>query len=101
MRRRGINDSVCLIGRTESHDGASASRTGRSGAFIYGLSAIDIALWDIAGKVASKPVYQLLGGSEATSLRSYASLTRYAKPHLVEENVARALGSGFRHLKRT
>src|SRR5689334_16986995 len=24
---------------------------GRSGAFIYGLSAIDIALWDIAGKV--------------------------------------------------
>ena len=74
---------------------------GRSGAFIYGLSAIDIALWDIAGKVTSKPVYQLLGGSDAISLRSYASLTRYAKPHLVEENVARALGSGFRHLKRT
>ena len=72
---------------------------GRSGAFIYGLSAIDIALWDIAGKVAGKPVYQLLGGSEATALRSYASLTRYAKPALVGENVARALGSGFRHLK--
>ena len=72
---------------------------GRSGAFIYGLSAIDIALWDIAGKVAGKPVYQLLGGSEATALRSYASLTRYAKPALVGENVARASGSGFRHLK--
>jgi len=41
---------------------------GRSGAFIYGLSAIDIALWDIAGKAANQPVYQLLGGSEATSL---------------------------------
>jgi L-alanine-DL-glutamate epimerase-like enolase superfamily enzyme len=72
---------------------------GRSGAFIYGLSAIDIALWDIAGKVTSKPVYQLLGGSDAISLRSYASLTRYAKPGLVEENVKRALSSGFRHLK--
>jgi L-alanine-DL-glutamate epimerase-like enolase superfamily enzyme len=50
---------------------------GRSGAFIYGLSAIDIALWDIAGKVAKQPVYQLLGGSDVTSLPCYASLTRY------------------------
>jgi L-alanine-DL-glutamate epimerase-like enolase superfamily enzyme len=72
---------------------------GRSGAFIYGLSAIDIALWDIAGKVANKPVYQLLGGSDANSLRSYASLTRYANPGLVRENVGRALADGFRHLK--
>jgi len=72
---------------------------GRSGAFIYGLSAIDIALWDIAGKVAKKPVYQLLGGSDATSVASYASLTRYADPELVRQNVGRALRSGFRHLK--
>ena len=32
---------------------------GRSGAFIYGLSAIDIALWDIAGRVVGQPVHQL------------------------------------------
>src|SRR5215472_343638 len=73
---------------------------GRSGAFIYGLSAIDIALWDIAGKVAKKkPVYQLLGGSDAISLSAYASLTRYSNPELVRKNVERALSSGFRHLK--
>jgi L-alanine-DL-glutamate epimerase-like enolase superfamily enzyme len=72
---------------------------GRSGAFIYGLSAIDIALWDIAGKVAKMPVHQLLGGSDATSLPCYASLIRYSDPELVRENVARALKSGFRHLK--
>jgi L-alanine-DL-glutamate epimerase-like enolase superfamily enzyme len=72
---------------------------GRSGAFIYGLSAIDIALWDIAGKVAKKPVYQLLGGSDAISLSAYASLTRYSNPELVRKNVERALTSGFRHLK--
>jgi L-alanine-DL-glutamate epimerase-like enolase superfamily enzyme len=57
--------------------------SGRSGAFIYGLSAIDIALWDIAGKVASKPIYQLFGGSEATSLAAYASLIRYADPAVI------------------
>ncbi|QCP53963.1 mandelate racemase/muconate lactonizing enzyme family protein [Trinickia violacea] len=72
---------------------------GRSGPVIHGLSAIDIALWDIAGKAAGQPVHQLLGGSDATSLRAYASLTRYSDPELVRENVARALRDGFRHLK--
>jgi L-alanine-DL-glutamate epimerase-like enolase superfamily enzyme len=72
---------------------------GRSGAFIYGLSAIDIALWDIAGKAAGQPVYQLLGGSDATSLACYASLIRYADPELIQRNVQRALDSGYRHLK--
>lgn len=72
---------------------------GRSGAFIYGLAAIDIALWDIAGKVANKPIYQLLGGSNLTSLPAYASLVRYNDPEFVGKNVARALGGGFRHLK--
>jgi L-alanine-DL-glutamate epimerase-like enolase superfamily enzyme len=72
---------------------------GRSGAFICGLSAIDIALWDIAGKIAKQPIYQLLGGSDVVSLPCYASLIRYNDPELVEQNVARALRSGFRRLK--
>lgn len=72
---------------------------GRSGAFLHSLSAIDIALWDIAGKAAGKPVYQLLGGSDATSLGAYASLARYTDPDLVRENVKRALDDGFHHLK--
>jgi L-alanine-DL-glutamate epimerase-like enolase superfamily enzyme len=72
---------------------------GRSGAFIYGLSAIDIALWDIAGKAANKPIHALLGGAEATSLGCYASLIRYANPDLVRHNVRRAVDSGYRHLK--
>jgi L-alanine-DL-glutamate epimerase-like enolase superfamily enzyme len=72
---------------------------GRSGAFIYGLSAIDIALWDIAGKAANKPIHQLLGGSEATSLATYASLIRYGHPELVRRNVRRAVDSGYKYLK--
>jgi L-alanine-DL-glutamate epimerase-like enolase superfamily enzyme len=72
---------------------------GRSGAFIYGLSAIDIALWDIAGKSAGKPIYQLLGGGEATSLAAYASLIRYADPELVRRNVRRAVDEGYKYLK--
>lgn len=37
------------------------------------LSAIDIALWDIAGKVRSAPVYELLGGARRQKMRAYAN----------------------------
>ena len=71
---------------------------GRSGPIIFGLSGIDIALWDIAGKVAGQPVHQLLGGGKP-ELPCYASLIRYTEPKLVAANVERALGEGFRHIK--
>ena len=48
---------------------------GRSGAVMYALSGVDIALWDIAGKVAGKPLYKLFGG-EARAMPAYASLLR-------------------------
>jgi L-alanine-DL-glutamate epimerase-like enolase superfamily enzyme len=72
---------------------------GRSGAIMYGLSALDIALWDIAGKVAGQPLHQLLGGSDATELACYASLIRYTDPDMVAENVTRARNLGYTHLK--
>ena len=66
--------------------------------WMYGISAVDIALWDIAGKAANAPVYQLLGGGEA-DLACYASLVRYSDPSIVGANVRRAIDDGFRSLK--
>ncbi len=42
-----------------------------------GISAIDIALWDIKGKALGVPVYKLLGGKQRPSLRSYASQLQF------------------------
>ena len=35
---------------------------GRRGIGMVAISAIDIALWDIMGKITNKPVFKLLGG---------------------------------------
>lgn len=42
-----------------------------------GMSAIDIALWDIKGKACNMPVYQLLGGKTNDKLRTYASQVQF------------------------
>jgi len=72
---------------------------GRAGPVMYALSAIDIALWDIAGKLAGLPLYRLLGGSSRTDLPAYASLLRYGKAAALEPRIAEALGRGYRLIK--
>jgi len=72
---------------------------GRTGPVVYALSGLDIALWDIAGKVASKPLAELLGGARHTQLPCYASLMRYTDPALVAQNAARAVRMGYKAIK--
>jgi L-alanine-DL-glutamate epimerase-like enolase superfamily enzyme len=48
--------------------------TGRRGAVVHALGAIDMALWDICGKAAGVPTWQLLGDRARDSFRPYASL---------------------------
>jgi L-alanine-DL-glutamate epimerase-like enolase superfamily enzyme len=72
---------------------------GRHGAVTYGLSAIDIALWDIAGKLAGLPVYRLLGGGARADLPAYASLLRYGKLPAVERHIDEALERGYGLIK--
>ena len=45
----------------------------RTGFYMEAISGVDIALWDLAGKAAGVPVYQLMGGSFRNPVRIYAS----------------------------
>jgi len=51
--------------------------SGRRGAVICAMGAIDMALWDIKGKALGLPVYKLLGGASKETITPYASLQPY------------------------
>lgn len=72
----------------------------RSGPLAHALAGLDIALWDIRGKLAGVPVSSLLGGAKRTHVPCYASLLQYyGNPEYIKRNTARALERGFRYIK--
>ena len=72
---------------------------GRNGAHVFALSALDIALWDIAGKQANLPLWRLLGATPVTQLTAYASLLRYGAAAQVAAACERATARGYRDIK--
>jgi len=72
---------------------------GRFGITAFALSGLDIALWDIAGKAAGKPLHALLGGAKRERLACYASLLRYADAALAAQYCAQAVGEGYGAIK--
>jgi mannonate dehydratase len=62
------------------------------------LSGIDEALWDIKGKRANMPLYQLLGGKSRIAVDCYAHASGPA-PEAIAENVQKFMDQGFRHVR--
>ena len=72
----------------------------RNGPVGFALSALDIALWDIAGQHAGKPLYRLLGETATVQqMPAYASLLRYGNADVVRRNSAKAVERGYNLIK--
>ncbi len=78
--------------------------TGRRGAGINAIGAVDMAIWDVYGKAEKKPIWQLLGGPQRQSVTAYASLlpsgfTLEAYRSSLLTKVAWARDAGFKAVK--
>jgi L-alanine-DL-glutamate epimerase-like enolase superfamily enzyme len=70
-----------------------------SGYQMEAISGVDIALWDLAGKIHDCPIYQLLGGPFRTELPAYASGVPGVTPEERAISVERFIDEGYRTVK--
>ena len=76
---------------------------GRKGSVLAGISAIDIALWDLSGKYHKQPVYQLLGGAFRKKVVPYATgfyrLTGQGEASRLADEALQHRAAGFTSMK--
>jgi L-alanine-DL-glutamate epimerase-like enolase superfamily enzyme len=72
---------------------------GRRGLGMFAISGVEIALWDLLGRLLDTPVHALLGGAMRRRLPAYASLMRYDSPADVAAACKGFVAQGFRMLK--
>ena len=74
---------------------------GQKGMPLQSLSGVDIALWDIAGKVLGQPIHKLIGGAHRTSVPAYGYGMMLKRESLAdhiarfEDEAAAIIGMGF------
>jgi galactonate dehydratase len=86
-----------VLWTTIYHDGS-----GRGGRFATtALSGLDIALWDLKGKLLGQPVYKLLGGAHRDKLRVYANgwYTNPGTPQQNADEAKRVVDMGYTAMK--
>jgi len=71
---------------------------GRGGAVEHAISGIDIALWDIFGKICGQPVSRLLGGNYRDRIKPYGSIL-FEEPDALKQKLEQTVSRGFRAVK--
>jgi L-alanine-DL-glutamate epimerase-like enolase superfamily enzyme len=94
-----------LIGERADEPGRVSERLrqstfwqGRGGAVEHAISGIDIALWDLMGKICNQPVARLLGGYYRDRIKPYGSLL-FDEPPRLREKLQQAVRRGFKAIK--
>jgi len=76
----------------------SAFWQGRGGTIEHAISGIDIALWDLFGKICGQPVSRLLGGNYRTRIKPYGSIL-FDEPEKLRDTLQATVARGFKAIK--
>ncbi len=99
--------SAVLVGRDPSDPVAlwhemyeSTDYVGRRGLAMHAIGGVDLALWDLKGKIEGKPIHELLGGKRRDRVPAYGTIYPMARtPEGVREQVAEGQSKKLRNFK--
>jgi L-rhamnonate dehydratase len=78
----------------------STDYVGRRGLMMHAIGGVDLALWDLHGKIVGKPVHELIGGAKRDRLPAYGTIYPMAQsPEEVRAQVAAGQAKNLRNFK--
>lgn len=98
LRPLALGESALEPARVSEKLHQSTFWQGRGGSVTHAISGIDIALWDILGKVTGQPISRLLGGRYRDRVKPYGSLLM-TTPEELPPRLEAAVQRGFRAIK--
>ncbi|MDX5594327.1 mandelate racemase/muconate lactonizing enzyme family protein [Pseudovibrio sp. SPO723] len=99
LRSLLIGENPLEVGRLWQKMYWSSNYVGRRGAGIHAISAIDIALWDIAAKHYGVPLHILLGAKYRDRIAAYGTFIPADPPEANRRIVEHLVSKGFRSIK--
>lgn len=95
LKSRILGENPCNVERLFK----IISQFGHHGRQGGGVSGVEMALWDLAGKAYEVPVYQLLGGKYRDKVRLYADTTTSQDPQEFAQRMQERVDQGYTALK--
>ncbi len=95
LKSRILGENPCNVDRIFR----KIKQFGSHGRQAGGVCAVEMALWDLVGKVYNVPVYQLLGGKFRDRIRCYADTTESHDPKVYGQRMKQRREQGFTWLK--
>ena len=95
LKSRLLGENPCNIDKLFRKVKQFGSHSRQAG----GVCAVEMALWDLAGKAYSVPIYQMLGGKFRNKIRCYADTTESKDPKVYGQRLKARRDQGFTWLK--